>query len=328
MPETPDNKPWLIAAWPGMGNVAVIAAGYLIQKLGARPVAELPPKGHFDVPQVDVEKGLIAVPRLPRSIFHRWTDPATRRELFIFLGEAQPLVGVYDFANLLLDRAIELGAGRVVTFASMASQLHPSKYPRVFGAATDKDTLGELQKLEVKALEDGQIGGLNGVLLGAAADRGIPGLCLLGEIPFFAAGVPNPKAARAVLSVFTLLAGLDVTLEELARHAETVDKALIELLGKLREQAREGAADLPPLPEEPGEGAEAVEVEGEAAAEGEGAPAPDKAVDAPTRARIEQLFAEARKDRNQAMRLKEELDRLGVFEQFEDRFLDLFKRAE
>ena len=46
------------------------------------------------------------------------------------------------------------------------------------------------------------------------------------------------------------------------------------------------------------------------------------------RARLEQLFEKARRDRNAALQLKEELDRLGVFDQYEDRFLDLFKRAE
>ncbi len=40
---------------------------------------------------------------------------------------------------------------------------------------------------------------------------------------------------------------------------------------------------------------------------------------------IEQLFAEARKDRSRAYELKQELDRMGLFGEFEDRFLDLFK---
>ena len=37
------------------------------------------------------------------------------------------------------------------------------------------------------------------------------------------------------------------------------------------------------------------------------------------------MFAKAREDRAKAFELKEELDRLGVFDQYEDRFLDLFK---
>ncbi|MEJ5277173.1 MAG: hypothetical protein WHU94_14785, partial [Thermogemmata sp.] len=41
---------------------------------------------------------------------------------------------------------------------------------------------------------------------------------------------------------------------------------------------------------------------------------------------IEQLFTEAAADRSKAFELKRELDRLGVFKDYEDRFLDLFKK--
>ena len=40
---------------------------------------------------------------------------------------------------------------------------------------------------------------------------------------------------------------------------------------------------------------------------------------------LEQLFADAKKDRSRAYFLKQELDRLKVFREYEDRFLDLFK---
>ena len=32
---------WFIAAWPGMGNVSLIAAGYLVQKLGLKLTGEV-----------------------------------------------------------------------------------------------------------------------------------------------------------------------------------------------------------------------------------------------------------------------------------------------
>ena len=51
-------------------------------------------------------------------------------------------------------------------------------------------------------------------------------------------------------------------------------------------------------------------------------------LDAKARRRIEALFAKAGQDISKAMELKRELDRLGVFKTYEDRFLDLFKKAE
>lgn len=334
----PDGpRPWMVAAWPGMGNVAVIAAGYLVQELEMRPVAELFPRGHFDIQQVTVKEGVIVPPHMPRSVIYRWKNPdSAGRDLYVFLGEAQPTSGTYAFAHELLDRAAELNIERVITFASLASQLHPAGEPRVVGAATDQQMLDELRRLEVRTLEDGQIGGLNGVLLGAASQLGLSGLCLLGEIPFFAAAVPNPKAAAAVLGAFNLLAGVEIDMEELNGHAKAVEEALVELMERMKQSDR--AIDIDELDDE--EEAE-IEEGGDATGtiekvEGLGEPtkaaseAEHKAValDFGTRNRIEQLFVEAEKDRNRAMRLKDELDRLGAFKQYEDRFLDLFKRAD
>ena len=43
---------------------------------------------------------------------------------------------------------------------------------------------------------------------------------------------------------------------------------------------------------------------------------------------LENLFEHAKKDRSKAFELKQELDRLGVFKDYEDRFLDLFKKPD
>lgn len=364
MVAVPNNKSWLIAAWPGMGSVAVIAASHLVRRLGMKPFEELSAGSYFDVEQVNVVGGIIAPARLPRNLFFRIpnsTDDArtdlpareqhaaqsgdklaggtpaevgadtpgapSARDLIVFIGDAQPSNDGYRFAQAILEHAGALGVERVVTFASMASQLHPSQDPRVFGAATDHDTLIDLKRLEVQTLSDGQIGGMNGVLLGAAAERGMSGLCLLGEIPFFAAGVPNPKSAKAVLEVFGVLSGIPVDVSDLARDAQTVDRALIELLEKMREDARRKEN-----PEREDDDEASDEAWPAPASSPTDAPGPKKveqrALEPAARARLEQLFTEAAADRSKAVQLKEHLDRLGVFAQYENRFLDIFRRAE
>jgi len=317
--------PWLITAWPGMGNVAMIAAVYLVERLKAEPFAELSSVGHFDVDKVEVKDGLVQSTRMPHSIFYRWVNPKGR-DLIIFVGEAQPSTGTYAFAHALLEHASKLGIERVITIASMASQLHPTAEPRVFGVATDQAALDELRRLETKPLDDGQVGGLNGVMLGVAAERGVPGVCLLGEIPYFAAGVPNPKAAKAVLEVLAVLAGVEVGFAELSKHSAVMDKAILELLKRLQEQGAESGSGEFPAPDDEGEESAAPTEAG-----GPQTPGPEpreqKPLDFAARSRIEELFAEARRDRKRAVRLKETLDELGVFQTYENRFLDLFKRA-
>lgn len=310
MPETPKlNHPWLVAVWPGMGNVALSAGYYLLAKLGMHVIAEFEARDLFDVDNVEVKDGLIQAGRRPRNRFFVWTDPTAKRDLVVFLGEAQPPIGKYQFCHKLIAYARELGVERVFTFAAMATQMHPEHRSRVFGAATDKESLGELKRLELEVLENGQIGGLNGVLLGAAAESGLRGACLLGEMPHIFSQLPFPKASLAILEVFITITGIELDFTELAEQARNMEKQLGELLSRVE---KEYGQQVP------------AEEEGslpESAAEEERLGAAEKQ-------RIEGLFAQATRDRTKAFELKQELDRLGVFKDYEDRFLDLFKKAD
>lgn len=330
---TPLRDPWLVAAWPGMGNVAVGAAGYLVVKLGAKLVHELPSRDLFEVPHIDVKHGLARAGRLPRNMFFEWRNPEpAARDLVVFIGEAQPPIGGYSLCHRILDYAQQRGAKTVLTFAAMASQLHPTDAPRVFGVATDESLLNQLKSLEVEVLKEGQISGLNGVLLAAGVDRAMPAACLLGELPYFAAGVPNPKASQVALEVFCTMAKIDLDFAELEQQAKMVEKGLVELLKKMEEAAREQGA-VPgqegfTVPEFATAEDEDEDGNGETDQPPKTAEAKEPELDYATRRRIDSLFQAAQQDRSKAFRLKQELDRLGVFKQFEDRFLDLFRKAE
>jgi len=311
------NHPWLVAVWPGMGHVALNAGVYLLAKLGMTTIAEFETNELFDVDQVEVKEGIIQPHRRPRNRFFVWTDPKGKHDLVVFLGEAQPPIGKFPFCRQVIRYAKELGAERVFTFAAMATQMHPEKRSRVFGATTDPTGLEEFKQLELELLEDGHIGGLNGVLLAAAAEAGLRGACFLGEMPHIFAQLPFPKASLAILEVFTTIAGLDLDLGELAEQAKAVEEQLGELLARVEEQygRQAGAAE-----EEDGEEDEEVSYTTETEPEEEAA--------APDQGRVEDLFTQAAKDRSKAFELKRELDRLGLFKEYEDRFLDLFKKME
>jgi len=96
----------------------------------------------------------------------------------------------------------------------MATPIRPEATPRVFAAASRPDLLDEVQRLEVEVLREGEISGLNGVILAAADERGVGGICLLGEFPFFASSVANPSASAAVLRKFAGIAGVTLDLRE------------------------------------------------------------------------------------------------------------------
>ena len=309
------NDPWLLAAWPGMGSVAISANYYLMAKLGMHLLAEFPAREFFDLERVEVKDGLIQTGRLPRSRLFLWHDPAKRHDLIVFVGEAQPPTKGGAFCSQLIGHARRLGVHRVFTFAAMATQMRPEHASRVFGAAIDRETLADFKRLKMDALEQGQISGLNGVLLGIAAEQGMRGGCLLGEMPHVFSQFPFPKASLAVLEAFTALAGIAIDFSELREQASNVQKGLEQFLHHLEDASETGEAHAPP-PVEP--------------VEEDHGPAPESAARLSPRDRqhLDELFGIARNDRSRAYELKRELDRLKVFHQFEDRFLDLFKEPK
>src|SRR5207302_1215882 len=111
------------------------------------------------------------------------------------------------------------------------------------------------------------------------------------------------------LRAFSKISGVTIDLAELEEQANMVERGLNELLERATKQAG-GSEEEPPNIPEP-----STEPEQEQPS-------------ASAMSRIEELFRRARTDKSQAVKLKSELDRLGLFKQFEDRFLDLFKKDE
>lgn len=304
------TNPWLIAVWPGMGHVAISAGYYLMSKLDMELCAEISASDLFDIDFVEVKDGVLQAGRLPRSRFFLWRDPKKEHDLIVFVGEAQPPLGKYKFCQRLVELGVKWGVERVFTFAAMATQMNLEDPARVFSAATSEKLLQEMEAHGPEPLEEGRIGGLNGVLLAAALEAGLEGVCLLGEMPHIFAQLPFPKASLAVLQLFCQISNLTLDLGELEEQAELVNAQLGELLSQVEKKFSDRQSSGEEEDEEP--------EFGEFAEEPPLSPADSQ--------RIEKLFTEAASNRSKAFELKRELDRLGVFADYEDRFLDLFKK--
>ncbi len=305
------NSPWMLAVWPGMGHVAVAAGYYLIARMRMSLLTEINTKTFFDVDHVDVKSGVIQPVCAPRSRLFVWKAPKGQHDLLVLLSEGQPQTDKAKFSNHVMDLAVSLGVTRIFTLAAMATEMAPESNPRVFGMTTESSGITEFEQLEVPVLEDGQVSGLNGILLAAAMERGIEGTGLLGEIPTLFAHFPFPAASIAVLRIFTTIANFPLDFTELQQQADAIKSQLGKLLQRLQQQMEKESSD----DEEPEDSPEA-----------EARKNPERAaLSASDARRIEQLFAEAVSDRSNAFELKNELDRLGVFAEFEDRFLDLFR---
>lgn len=302
------NKPIFVAAWPGMGHVAVTACYYLIAKLKMELRAEYATSELFDADHVVVESGLVQPFRYPKSQVFAWKNEQGENDLLIFIGEAQPPTGRYDFCRKLIDYVQREGVASIYTFAAMATDIDLGESCRVVGAATDKDTAHQFLENDVNLLRSGSISGMNGILLGVAAERQISGGCLLGEMPESFVNVPFPKASLAILESFSQLTGIDVDTAELSHEAQKIEAHLSQMLDHIKKLSQQSNESNPEefeiyMPD----------------------PAENGKLSDEEKRQIEALFHAAKRDRTAAFDLKRELDRLDVFREYEDRFLDLFK---
>jgi proteasome assembly chaperone (PAC2) family protein len=219
------KKPVMLASWPGIGNVSIIAATYLLHKLGFKDLGEIEPSAFFDAIGVVARDNIVEEPQFPQSQFYYWKNPAGSSDIILFIGEDQPITKGYELANCVLDVAERFKVKRVYTCAAALSRMHHTEQSRVWGVVTDPQMSPELDKYDLIQKGNLQISGLNGLLLGVAKERGIEGVCLLGEVPMYATRIQNPVAAVAVLGALTRMLDIEIDITELADVAkETADR--------------------------------------------------------------------------------------------------------
>ncbi len=223
----------LLASWPGIGDVSLTAAKYLVEKLNAAEIGEIEPVNFFEPVGVTVRENVVESPRFPESKFYYWQYPKAGKGLVIFIGEEQPAFKGYELVNCVLDVAQRLKVSRVYSCAAAVTRIHHSEEMKVWGASTNSDLVAELSKQNVILRGNLRIAGLNGLILGMAKERGMEGICLLGEVPSYATQIANPKASLAVLGILTKMLGITVDLAELGHLAERVDEEMDRIAKKV-----------------------------------------------------------------------------------------------
>ncbi len=248
--------PVMIAAWPGIGNIGLIALDTLRRSLRAEQMAYIEPCEFFYPKKVIIRGGELVELDFPASDFfyHR----SGKRDLIIFVGEEQPAEGggvyaagsmAYSMANLVLDVAEKYKCRRIYTSGAAVAPIHHTARSRAWAVPNSASLIAEFKGYDNTVLMsdiegrggEGNIAGLNGLLLGIARRRGIDAVCIMGEIPIYLQGFPfpYPKGSKSVLEV--LSAALDMwidmdVMDELARQSES---ELTRLYEKLPDEIKE-----------------------------------------------------------------------------------------
>ena len=220
----------MVAAWPGVGEVALIVVRYLRDKLQAEEFAELEAFHFFEPGGVLVKDNVVETPHFPGSKLYFWRNPTGNEDLVLFIGDEQPAAKAYDLAGCVLKAAQHLKVKRIYTCAAALARIHHMEKPKVWLVATRQDLLAVAAKHNLNIGGGNfQIAGLNGLLLGAAKEQGMDALCLLGEVPVYATRVSHPKAALVVLEVLSRELGVAVDTTELNDWANKAQEEMKKL---------------------------------------------------------------------------------------------------
>lgn len=294
------GTPTVLAAWPGMGNVGLIAVDYLRRKLNAKIFAEIDMSPFFIPDSIIVKDGIAQFPEIPTAVFYYSTDP----DLIIFESNAQ-VAGKEGILviKMILDIITQYHIKRIFTFAAFAQPMSYQDDTVVLVTCNIPHFLDELRKHGLTPMPDGFIAGLNGLFLGVAASRDIEAACLLGTIPGYAINMNYPKASLELLNSISRILNIEIDIGEISEAVEGIANQFTIIEERIKEF-------VPNINKEEDE--EISEIEEEKV--------PDYVME-----KIERMFQQATRDRTLASELKKELDRWNLFELYENRFLDLFE---
>jgi proteasome assembly chaperone (PAC2) family protein len=250
------ENPVMVASWPGIGNIGIIAVDTLRNMLKAEELGEIEPWDFFYPKKILIRNGELKELEFPSSKFY--FKRTGEKDLLFFIGEEQPSDGgrtyaegrkAYQMANLVLDVAQKFGCKRVYTSGAAVAPIHHTARPKVWAVPNTKGLISEVKTYENTILMSeiegrggqGSITGLNGLLLGVARKRGLEAICVMGEIPVYLQGfpLPYPKASKSVLEVLTAALGIEIDMDRIAGFIEQSDSQIEQLYEKFPPEIKE-----------------------------------------------------------------------------------------
>ena len=255
------RSPVLVAAFAGWNDAASAATTALeaaAVSLDSEIVAEIDPEEFYDFqanrPTIHLTETQSRHIEWPANRLLSAEAPGAERDLLLLHG-TEPSTRWRTFSNAVIDGAERCGVEMVVTLGALIADVAHTRPVPITGLASDPELVEQLG-LGASTYEGPT--GIVGVVHDTCRRRGITSASLWAAVPHYAAAVPNPKAALALLRRLEGLLGVAVEASELeeasTRFDEQVDRAvaanpeIAELVTELEEQHADSfdlGADVP-----------------------------------------------------------------------------------
>ena len=226
------TRPTLIAAFTGWNDAADAASSALqsmIESWDATALAEIDPEVFTDFATVRPQVRLDDQSR--RSIVWPtvgvWSASLPGGDVILVLGP-EPALRWKLFADQIVGIAERFGATMGMSLGALLADVPHSRPVPLIGTATD-DTIIDRFELQRSRYEGPT--GIVGVLQDALQHCGLPTASLWAAVPGYAAQVPSPKAAMALLDRACSMIGTPPPVAGLASGAADYDAQVTALIG-------------------------------------------------------------------------------------------------
>lgn len=230
--EVPELRdPVLLASfsgWNDASSAASAALGAAAGSIEGELVARIDPEEFFDFqanrPQITVSGGRSRAVEWPDNFFVSGEVAGGARDFLIISG-TEPSTRWRTFCAAVLDVAERCGVESMVTVGALIADVTHTRPVPVTGLATSDELVDKLGFGDV-AYEGPT--GIVGVLHDAAKQRGFAAASLWAAVPHYAAAVPNPKAALALLRRLEGLTGVPFEVADLEEASDAFEAQVSE----------------------------------------------------------------------------------------------------
>lgn len=220
------NDPIMFVGLPGIGSIGSLVAEHLKNELKAKKFATLY-SPHFPYQIIMLKKGTF---RLVNNRFYYARGARGRSDIIILLGDAQPLTpeGQYEVNEKIVEFFKQLGGKRIYTIGGYSMGAQYVKAPKVFGLATDAQTVGYIKRHGVTPTDSTGMSvlGSAGMIVAFSKKHGINAACIMGETGMLEV---DANSARAVLQVIGKMIGKEIRLGSIEKLSGETEKMLSEL---------------------------------------------------------------------------------------------------
>jgi uncharacterized protein len=174
-----------------------------------------------NVQEVQLNQSINGPPQSNDSLKPTTSDTLSSNDLILLTGDSQPVVpgAEYLLSEQILDLITKFKISNIYSLASYVTGTFVHD-PKIYGTATNPEMVKSFRSFNISTLDNGNITGMNGLILGLGKLRGIEGICLLGETSGY---VIDAKASKNLLEILNNVLGIHINMDEMNKRSKDTE---------------------------------------------------------------------------------------------------------